>query len=473
MKKTKHIHFVGVKGVGMAPLAIIAKEAGFTVSCCDIAEEFITDKALRKAGIYPLVGFSKDHIQNVDLIITTGAHGGFDNVEVKAARLQNIKVLTQGEAVGVFMDGKIFGRSLSGISIAGCHGKTTTTAFVSTVFRELGQDPSFVVGTGNVSCLGSPGHYGKGKYFIAEADEYATEPVYDKKPKFLWQYPKIAIFTNIEYDHPDLYRSIDDIRHSFLQFTKNFAKEGLLITYGDDPQVGKLLKQYSGYVITYGFSDKNNFVIKNISVSEGQTFFWVDARGTSLGEFRVSLSGEHNVLNSMGAIIAAFEEGFNMEQIKKALIKFTGTQRRLEYIGATIYGALVFDDYAHHPTEIKKTLKTIRQVYPKRKIICIFQPHTYSRTKILFEEFTHSFSEANIVMLENIYPSLRELPDKTVSAERLVESMSKFHGSVMFLPEATDVVEYINKKAYGRDFIIVTMGAGDVYKIGRELTTSS
>ena len=192
MNKIKKIHFVGVKGVGMAPLAIIAKEAGFIVSGCDIDQQFITDAPLRKAEITPTLGFHKEHVKDCDLVITTGAHGGFDNVEVIEAKQQGIPVWTQGEAGGKFMNGEIFKRTFEGISVAGCHGKTTTTAMIATILKETRLDPTFLIGTGNIPSLGSCGHFGKGRYFVAEADEYATEPKYDKTPKFLWQKPKIG-----------------------------------------------------------------------------------------------------------------------------------------------------------------------------------------------------------------------------------------------------------------------------------------
>src|SRR3989344_4179547 len=199
MKRIKSIHFVGIKGVGVAPLAIIAKEAGFSVSGSDIEDEFITTDSLMRAKIKPLVGFLEEHVQNADLVIATSAHGGLENIEVLDAKKREIAVWTQGQAVGEFMKGKIFGREFLGISVAGSHGKTTTTAMLSIILREGNLDPSFLIGTGNIPTLCNSGHFGKGKYFIAEADEYATEPKYDKTPKFLWQHPQIEIFTNIEF----------------------------------------------------------------------------------------------------------------------------------------------------------------------------------------------------------------------------------------------------------------------------------
>ena len=469
MKNKKHLYFVGIKGVGMTPLAVIAKEAGFVVSGSDIEDNFITDSVLKKKGITPLIGFSKNHIKDIDLLITTGAHGGFDNPEVKEAKKRNIKVLTQGEAVGFFMDGEIFNRKFDGISIAGCHGKTTTTAMLATILKESGQDPSFLIGTSEIISLGQPGHFGKGKYFVAEADEYATELAFDKTPKFLWQNPKITIFTNIELDHPDLYDSIDEVRDAFLKFANKLSKNDVLIINGDDHECQKLIKEYKGKVVTFGISPLNDFAIKRISVSGLKTFFWLEGKNASFGEFSLNVSGEHNALNATAAIIASLECGLNINEIKKGLTMFMGTKRRSEFVGKLASGALLFDDYAHHPTEIKKTLRAFRQAFPKHKIVCVFQPHTFSRTKKLFEDFIYSFGDASTVVLTNIYPSLREKPDPSVSSELLLMRINVFNKSSIFLPELSDVVKYIDEKHFGNDTIVVTMGAGDIYKIKEKM----
>ena len=264
MSKIKSIHFVGIKGVGMTPLAIIARQAGVSVTGSDIVDEFITDEPLKKAGIVPLVGFSKNHVGNPDLVITTGANGGFNNIEVLEAKRKSIKVITQGEAVGLFMNGEIFGRKFVGISVTGTHGKTTTTAMIATILKANGKDPSFLIGTAGAVSLGTPGHIGRGEYFVAEADEYMTEPNFDKTIKHMWQNPKIAVITNIEFDHPDVYNSIDDTRKAFLAFANKLPKDGVLITCGDDPQVKKLLSDFNRRKITYGVSKDNDFVVDHV-----------------------------------------------------------------------------------------------------------------------------------------------------------------------------------------------------------------
>ncbi|OGH13299.1 MAG: UDP-N-acetylmuramate--L-alanine ligase [Candidatus Levybacteria bacterium RIFCSPLOWO2_02_FULL_37_10] len=469
MRKIKSIHFVGLKGVGMTPLAIIAKEAGMKVTGSDIKEEFITDISLKNAGIAPFIGFSKENVKDADLVIATGAHGGLKNIEVLEAKKRGIPVWTQGQAVGEYMRGNLFKREFIGISVAGSHGKTTTTAMIATILAENNLDASFLIGTGSVPSLGAPGHFGKGKYFVAEADEYATEPESDLTPKFLWQNPKIEVFTNIEFDHPDIYKSVDEIREDFLRFANKIPKDGILIAGGDDKQIKELLKDYSGAKVTFGFSPVNDYVLEKVRYEDEKMFFWISAKGTSLGEFPLNAIGGFNISNALASIIAGVEVGLSLQNIKKAIGKYNGSKRRFEFIGRLKTGAKVFDDYAHHPTEIKKTLAAIRKNNSKSKIVCIFQPHTYSRTKALFSDFVTSFYDADTVILMAIYPSLREEKDSTVSSELLAQKISQTHRDVLFLPDESSVVEYIDKKKYGDNTIIITMGAGDVYKISEKL----
>ena len=469
MKKIKNIHFVGVKGVGMAPLAIIARQAGLSVTGCDIDEEFITDLSLKSANVEVFKDFSSEHVKLCDLVITTGAHGGFDNPEVIEAKKQGIPVWTQGQAVGEFMKGEIFGKSFEGISVTGTHGKTTTAAMIATILKVNNLDSSYLIGTGEIPSLGLPGHFGKGKFFVAEADEYATEPKYDKTPKVLWQKPKIAVITNIEFDHPDLYSSEEEIKDTFLKFINNLSNDSIVVVNGDGVLVQKMLSEYKGKVVTFGLSHENDFYIERYQISENIMFFWVKNGGTLIGEFSIGVVGEHNALNALGAIVAALEAGISIEMIKRGLLQYKGSKRRFEYVGKLASGALLYDDYAHHPTEIKQTLSAFRKTFPKSKIVCVFQPHTYSRTKSLFEQFSSSFNDANVVILTNIYPSLREEKDHTVSSKLLAESVAKFNRNVLYLPELSDVIEYVDKNSFGKDTIIISMGAGNVYKISDKL----
>lgn len=471
--RKKNVHFVGIKGAGMAPLAVLVKEAGMNVSGCDIGESFITDGLLNNAGISFDSGFSSDHLNNVDLVIATGAHGGWNNLEIVAARARGISVLSYGQAVGIFMDGNMVNRNdLIGISVAGTHGKTTTAALIATIFMQAGLDPSYIVGTSHILPLGASGHFGTGNYFVAEADEYVTDPLYDKTPKFLWQHPKIAVLTNIEFDHPDVYASLDDITKAFEKFVRQIPDDGVLIANGDDGQVLKIAKYCNSRVILYGNSSHNNFNIRNVRIKDTQMFFWVDAKQTNLGEFSMSITGQHNALNGLAAFICALEAGIGVENAKKMLSVYKGSKRRSELVGQTKEGLMLFDDYAHHPTEIKKTLSAFKSSFPNKKIVCVFQPHTFSRTKILFEQFIHSFTNAYETVIMDIFSSQREEFDTTVSSKDMVEEISKFSQNIHFLPKALDVVKYIQRKHYGSEYLLITMGAGDVYKVGLTLLSS-
>ena len=461
----KTIHFVGIKGVGMTPLALIAKEAGAEVSGSDIPDPFITDEPLSRAGIVPFKGFTSKQSETADLIITTGAHGGYDNPEVIAAREKNIPVLTQGEAVGEFMKGELFERQFRGISVSGTHGKTTTTALIATLLTEAGLDPSYVIGTSTIPTLSAPGHFGQGAYFIAEADEYATEPKQDKTPKFLWQHPEILVITNIEHDHPDMYSSLDDVIIAFTQFVNQLDTTGSIIAYGDDANVMRALENFQGEKKTYGEKKDNMYVIQDYTSTNGISSFSLLYNQRVLARFDLSVIGLHNVLNATAAIVTALTCGLDVPTIQTGLLSFTGSKRRAEFIGTLSSGARLFDDYAHHPTEIKKTLRAFKEAYPEKTLVCIFQPHTYSRTKELFDDFVTSFTDCDQVILCDIYSSRREVPDSFVSSELLVQKLIEQGVKAVYLKTLSDVIQYVSQQKYGTNTLLVTMGAGDIYTI--------
>lgn len=463
------IHFVGIKGVGMAPLAIIAKEAGFVVTGSDVDNTYITDEVLKNANILPQVGFDQSRIEGVDLVITTGAHGGLSNLEVVAAKEKGIEIWLQGQAVGKFMEGSIFERSQFGISVAGCHGKTTTSAFISTLLEKGDMNPSYVIGTGIVPSLGSSGHFGSGKYFVAEADEYATEPNVDKTAKFMWQHPNIAVITNIEFDHPDLYTSLDKVRDAYEKFAGQLASDGgLLVVNGDDPQVKTLLETYEGEVITFGQEKDNDYVIE---LKESGKFVLSVEQENWKEEFSLEIPGVHNIKNATAAIVVARELGLANEKIQNGLSSFSGTKRRLEYQGTFANGALLYDDYAHHPTEIMTTLQALKEKYPDKKIIVAFQPHTFSRTKQLFQEFIDALIHADVSFLIEIYPSAREEFDSTISSRLIAQELHGKDIDSKFFEKAQDMVQYIrqNQDQFDSNTILITMGAGDIYQVADEL----
>ncbi|MFH0749722.1 MAG: Mur ligase family protein, partial [Candidatus Gottesmanbacteria bacterium] len=369
-KDIRRIHFVGITGVAMTALAIYVKERGIQVSGSDVNGVFPTHKTLKKAGISIQEGFSPDHVRRTsapDVVIFTGAHGGKENVEVQAARDFHIPVMSHGEALGFFM------KSYEQISIAGSHGKTTTSAMLATIFSVANIDPSYAIGCGDILGVGLPGHCGKGTMFIAEADEYITDPYHDAKPRFLWQNPDILVVTNIDFDHPDAYASLSAVKDAFLMLQKQQQGKQITIINADDPESVGLIKDTQ--MLQYGFSPRADIQITHVGFGKERTFFTLSMHGVPMGEFVLKVPGRHNVLNATAAAACAVSYGISWDDIKKGLALFGGTKRRFEKL-ADENGILIFDDYAHHPTEIEATLEATRAWFPKRRIITIFQPHT-------------------------------------------------------------------------------------------------
>lgn len=476
LEEIKHIHFVGIKGVGMSGLAIIAAEMGKQVSGSDTEEKFVTQAALDKKEIRVWTKFDPQHIENIlrnnnlaphdILVVTTGAHKGFANPEVKTAKQKGLTIMSHGQALGFFMKEK------TGIAVAGTHGKTTTTAMIAHILAGARMDPSYAAGTGWINSLGLPAHWGTGRYFVAEADEYVTDPVSDLTPRFLWQTPKIAVLTNIEYDHPDVFPDTASLQDAFLKFASNVPQDGVIIVGLDSFLLEKILKKVNNRLITYGFSPRADYRVTDYSVETlGTTVqgcaFKINHENKTICEVKMGLSGQQNAANGLAAILTAVEAGVPWQYVCKSLLGFNGTGRRFESVGK-IGGSLLYDDYAHHPTEIKATLKMIQEIYPEMPIICVFQPHTFSRTKALFNEFASSFEKADKVVLTDIFASAREQEDPEVNSARLAAELKKKHSDVVYCPNLSDVIEYLRPKV-GDKQIIITMGAGDIYKIHEKL----
>lgn len=424
LDQSKRIYFVGIKGVAMAALAIWAKETGKIVSGSDVGEEFPTDEELKKARIDVHEGFDEVHLVafNPDLVIYTGAHGGRDNPQVLEAIKRSIASAPHGKALGLAMEGK------RQISVAGSHGKTTTTAMIATILTEAGLDPSYAIGCGSIRGLGAAGHAGKGDWFVAEADEYVTDPGHDQTPRFLWQKPEVLVVTNIDFDHPDVYSGLAAVQQSFVALQR---KSNLTIANADDPASSVLAR--GKHVVTFGFS-------KNIS------------------GWKLQIPGRHNLLNALAAATACKEIGIDEKCIKQGLERFGGTKRRLEKLGE-VRGALIYDDYAHHPKEIEATIAAIRDWYPSRRLIVVFQPHTYSRTKALLADFSRVLTQADIALVTDIYASARETQTEEGLAKRL---------GGLYAPTKKNVTEWLTKELKDGD-VIVFMGAGDIYQWARSI----
>lgn len=473
--KIKKIYFVGITGVGMTSLALIAKEAGLEIGGSDSGEEFITNKTLDKANIKYFMGFAdvnfKNFVKSTEkkevLLITTGAHGGFNNIEVNYAKENGYRVITHGQAVGLFMNGEIFNRmNQKGVSIAGSHGKTTITAMFATFLSELGMDPSYSIGTSEIFPLGLPGHFGKGDFFITEADEYVSEANFDRKSKFLYQYPEIEVINNIDFDHPDFFKNILEIKKAFALFIENINNGGTIIYNGDDTILAEIINGYKNIKsISFGSSKKNNFYISNYrEIGFGSTFE-VFNKDILLGSFDLSIPGHHNAKNSLSAVAFLTEIGVSIKKIQQVLPLFKGSKRRMEQIGFTKGGAILMDDYAHHPKEIMTTLASLKSAFANKKIVCIFQPHTFSRTEALYDDFLSSFQNADYLILLPTFRSARESMPSSYLDEKLSDDFKKIKNNFFFSKDFDSVVEYVNSKFDTGSYIVITMGAGDVYKI--------
>lgn len=477
------IYFMGIKGVGMSALALVAKDAGFEVAGCDVNEEFITDAALHQKSILINDHFNSDDFVNFIantptkevLLVITGAHGGFDNPVSKKAKEMGISIITQGQAVGVFMNGAFLKRNtFRGVSVCGSHGKTTISALCATVLHALGVDPSYIVGTGEVFPIGLPGHLGLGDIFIAEADEYVSEIHYDKTPKLYYQNPEYVILNNIDFDHPDFFKDITEIKNMFLKFLNGTSRDVKLFVNGDDAYIQEILPSLQNKKIyTYGVAPTNTFFLSDFQQYVDHSVFDVWKAEQKIGQFSLKIPGIHNAQNSIAVIGLCYELGFTPEKIADALIQYAGSKRRAEIIGATQNGAVIIDDYAHHPKEISTTLSSLQAAFQGRKLVCIFQPHTYSRTMSLLDDFAQAISIADEVILLPVFASAREKSEEDTVSEKLVEETKKIHPGSHFFSSADDVIEYVTKNFDSPEYVLITMGAGDVYNISQKVKVKS
>lgn len=446
----KYIYFVGIKGVAMTALAIYCKQSSMTVSGCDTGEEFPTDTELKKAGIQIDIGFNPEKLpKKTDTVIYTGAHGGRDNPVVVRAMELGIQTFPHGKALGMMMEGK------RQIVAAGSHGKTTISAMLATILKTAQKDPSYAVGCGGITGIGAPGHYGKSDWFVAEGDEYITDPGHDSTPRFLWMHPEILVVSNIDYDHPDAYPNLEVVKQAFEQLQEQQIGQKITIVNIDDHESHILLS--GEQVVTCGFSPRADLRITHMSVGNERMFFALSLRGMSVGEFMLHIPGKHNVANAAAAAFACHAAGLTWEEIRDGLNKFRGTKRRFEKIGEA-HGVMFYDDYAHHPKEIVATLAAARSWYPDDHIIAVFQPHTYSRTKALLTEFGKAFTGADTVIITDIYASAREHDTLGISGRTLFDEIRKNHKDVIFAPKPADVTRVLV-----RDGIVLFMGAGDIY----------
>lgn len=457
LKGVKRIHFTGLKGVGMTALACCARDLKIKVGGSDVAEVFVTDKVLKQQKIPWKIGFSADHLRpRPDLVITTGAHGGLSNPEVLAAGEQKIPVLTQGQALGKLMEGK------EGIAVCGVGGKSTIAAMMATVLSFGRRYPSYAVGVATINPLGPGGKYDKGREFVAEADEYANSPGVDNRPKFSFQKPKMIVATNIEYDHPDIYRDFNQTKKIFADFLADLPKDGLLVACADNQNTWETVRGLGPNLQTYGFSSRADWQISKSFFGQGQTIFSLAYQGVIIDEIRIKVPGRFNILNATAVFAVATWLGLDAKTIKMGLLHFGGTRRRFEFIGE-VNQIKLYDDYGHHPHEIKEVLLAAKKWFPQNRLLVIFQPHTYSRTKALFHDFAQAFNLADWVAVADIYSSARETETLGINSALLVQEIQKYHPKAVYQPNETQVVDFVARQTLPGD-IVLTLGAGSIFQ---------
>ena len=447
--KYKRVHCLGIGGIGLSAVAEILRDRGYIVSGTDIHPSKVT-RHLEYLGIKVFTEHKPENVEDVDAIVYSAAVSD-ENPEVIRAKELGIPLFSRAQVLGMIMDDYE-----NSVAICGTHGKTTVTSMTSLILRNAEYKPTILVG-GNLPQINGNVEIGGTKYFVTEACEYMDS--------FLQLKPSIGVILNIDSDHLDYFKTMDHIVQSFSTFVEQIPPHGIIIAFGDNPFVRSILKDHNNK-ITYGYSESNDFYAENIKFNEnGFPVFDICHKGNIAATIELNVPGEHNVLNAMAAFVTATYLGVDIAVIQATLKEYSGANRRFDFVGTTDKGVKVIDDYAHHPTEIKATLSAAKNV-KHNKLWLIFQPHTYTRTKALFNEFVDSFIDADVVIITDIYAA-REKDVYNISSYKLVTAMKAKHPDkpVYYVKDFEDIVRYIEKFA-GKDDIVMTMGAGDVYKVG-------
>ncbi|HNQ85672.1 MAG TPA: UDP-N-acetylmuramate--L-alanine ligase [Deltaproteobacteria bacterium] len=441
------IHFVGIGGIGMSGIAELLLNLGFTISGSDVADSD-TVQRLRSLGAVIHIGHRPENIGDAQVVVYSSAVK-LDNPECAAARARTLPVIPRAEMLAELM------RMKFSIAIAGTHGKTTTTSMLATILAMAGKDPTAVIG-GRLDMFGSNARLGEGELLVAEADE--------SDRSFLKLTPIVAVVTNIEEEHMDCYRDIDDIRDTYVQFLNKVPFFGFDMVCLDDANIQYILPLLERKVITYGSHTQAIYRYTEPRFSGLQTSFTAHRKGSVLGEISLGVPGKHNCLNALAAMGTALELGIDFEVIRRGLDEFKGVQRRCHVRGEK-RGITVMDDYGHHPTEIRMTLSAIKNGFPKRRVIAVFQPHRYTRTRDLFDDFVNSFYDAGRLYVTEIYPA-SEQPIEGVSGRRLFEEIKNHGYRDAFFVEDKDDIPGTLQKVLKKGDLVVFLGAGDVWRQG-------
>jgi UDP-N-acetylmuramate--alanine ligase len=450
-RKTKHIHFVGIGGIGMSGIAELLLNLGYKVSGSDLGSTAITENLARLGGTI-FQGHRSEMVEGANVVVTSSAIPP-DNPEVVRARECNVPVIMRAEMLAELMRLKKFG-----IAIAGSHGKTSTTSMVSWMLAYAGLDPTIVIG-GKVDALGGNAKLGEGEFLVAEADE--------SDGSFLKLSPVVEVITNIDLEHLDYYRDLDHIKATFLQFIDKIPFYGAAVVCLDDENIADILPAIKKRTITYGLTPQSDIYGEDISWREGRVHFTVRNGAGILGRLDIAPPGIHNVYNALAVVCVGLELDLPFDKIQGALKSFAGVQRRMQKKGE-IDGITVVDDYGHHPTEIRATLAAIKQAWPEKRLVVLFQPHRYSRTKALFSQFQTCFHKADYLVMTDIYAA-SEKPLEGVSSEALLaaairhgQRRTRYIGRVETM--AAELLPMLEKGD-----LVLTLGAGNIVRVGEEL----
>lgn len=446
------VHFIGIGGVGMSGLAELLHNLGAEVTGSDPSENALTLR-LQGMGIPIHKEHRPENVHGVDVVVYSSAVK-IANPEFSEALKKRIPLIRRAEALAELM------RLKRGIAVAGTHGKTTTTSMVSSILLERGMDPTIVVG-GRLEWIQSTAQLGKGEWLVAEADE--------SDGSFNRLSPEVVVITNIDNDHLDHYGRFETLQSAFLEFASRIPFYGTVIVCGDDEPTYRLFSNFGKKTLFYGFSERNNFQLKalpsepgtearrwSVTVPEGESF-----------EFQAPMPGDHNALNSLAAILASHQAGLSLEACASSVTLFRGVDRRFQH-KAKVRGVDFYDDYGHHPTEVKAVLKGFKDQFPNRRLVTFFQPHRFSRTEICWNDFLSSFSNADELYLLDIYPA-GEAPIESVNSARLLKEMK--HGKGRLFSRTPESIDKAIKEFREGD-VVLTLGAGDVYKLNTEMAQS-
>jgi UDP-N-acetylmuramate--alanine ligase len=448
MRKTNHIHLIGIGGAGMSGIAEVLLNLGYAVSGSDLAQSDVTQR-LQRQGATVFQGHAAAHMQGADVVVVSSAVKA-DNPEVVTARQLHIPVIPRAEMLAELM------RMKYGVAVAGTHGKTTTTSLIATILARAELDPTVVIG-GRLNSLGSNAKLGQGDYLVAEADE--------SDGSFLMLSPTIGVVTTVDAEHLDFYGNLDAIKEAFLQFINKVPFYGCSVVCLDQPNIQSFVPHIHKRFVTYGLTRQADYMARDLQFDGPRSQFDVYRDQERLGRFSLNLPGVHNVYNALAAIAVGQELEVPLTTMSKALEEFSGIHRRFEIVG-TQGGATVVDDYGHHPEEIRQTLRAAKAVWPEDRLVVVFQPHRYTRTQFLLQDFYTAFNEADVLILLDIYAA-SETPIPGISSQRLYEGIKEHgHRQIYYLPERDHVLPFLRQLTQEHD-ILMTLGAGDVWQISR------